>query len=392
MATENPVGTVRAAGGHLAVHDVDLTIERGELFVVMGLSGSGKSTLIRMLNGLVRPTTGRVRIDGQDLLTLRGAALQTMRNRTVSMVFQNFGLLPHKSVRDNAGYGLSVRGVNRRERRERADWALAEVGLADWGDRFPGELSGGMQQRVGLARALATDAEVLLMDEPYSALDPLIRTEMQDLLLRLQSELHRTIVFVTHDLNEAVKLGDRVMVMRDGRSAQLGTALDIINAPADGYIRDFTAGIDRTRALTAEMILREPLLSARVVEHPEDVLVRLENAEANGVFVLDDDGVLLGIARDDTLAHAVRHRATTLHPALVDDYETVARDRPLTELCRRVGQWPVPLAVVDDQYRLLGVVPRAALLAALATPVPDIDGRGGSSDDPCVAQEEAVRA
>jgi glycine betaine/proline transport system ATP-binding protein len=228
-------------GGTVAVADVSLSVRRGELYVLMGLSGSGKSTVLRMLNRLVEPTSGSVSLDGRDLASLSAAELREVRNRRISMVFQHFALLPHKSVRDNAGYGLEIRGIAKRERRERAQRALAQVGLDAWGDKRPAELSGGMKQRVGLARALATEADVLLMDEPFSALDPLIRREMQDLLLRLRDEIDRTIVFVTHDLNEAIRLGDRITLLGDGRVAQTGTAREILDAPADDYVARFVA-------------------------------------------------------------------------------------------------------------------------------------------------------
>ncbi|MDO8186545.1 betaine/proline/choline family ABC transporter ATP-binding protein [Conexibacter sp. JD483] len=228
-------------GGTVAVRDVSLTVRRGELYVLMGLSGSGKSTVLRMLNRLVEPTAGTVSLDGRDLAALSAAELREVRNRRIAMVFQHFALLPHKSVRDNAGYGLEIRGLPRRERRAAAQRALEQVGLGEWGDKRPAELSGGMKQRVGLARALATEADVLLMDEPFSALDPLIRREMQDLLLRLRDEIDRTIVFVTHDLSEAVRLGDRITLLGDGRVAQTGSAAEILESPADDYVARFVA-------------------------------------------------------------------------------------------------------------------------------------------------------
>ncbi len=228
-------------GGTVAVRDVSLGIRRGELHMLMGLSGSGKSTVLRMLNRLVEPSSGTVRLDGRDLAGLDDGELREVRNRRIAMVFQHFALLPHKSVRDNAGYGLRIRGLPKPEREEAAQRALEQVGLGDWGDRRPDELSGGMRQRVGLARALATGAEVLLMDEPFSALDPLIRREMQDLLLRLRGEIDSTIVFVTHDLGEAVRLGDRVTLLSDGRVAQTGPPREILDSPADEYVARFVA-------------------------------------------------------------------------------------------------------------------------------------------------------
>ena len=357
----------RRTGSTLAVHDVGFAVERGELFVVMGLSGSGKSTLVRLLNRLIEPSAGTVEVDGQDLRGLSDADLRTLRNDKVSMVFQHFALLPHRTVRENAAYALKVRGIGAAEQRERADWALRTVGLLDRADARPEQLSGGMQQRVGLARALAADSEVLLMDEPFSALDPLIRRDMQDLLVRLQTELQKTIVFITHDLNEAMRLGDRILMLKDGRTVQLGTGPEIISAPADDYVADFTSDVDRTRVLTAGDLLREPRMTARLGQSTGEVLRALGAAEANGVYVLDDDRCIAGVARDDLLARALQEGRSAVGPReLVPDYATTAPDRPLVEFVHLVGRHPVPLGVVDDDGRLLGVVPRAAVLDALA--------------------------
>ena len=254
----------RRTGATLAVHDVSFAVERGELFVVMGLSGSGKSTLVRLLNRLIEPTDGTVEVDGRDLRSVDDAELRTLRNRKVSMVFQHFALFPHRTVRENAAYGLKVRGASAAEQRERADWALETVGLLDRAEARPGELSGGMKQRVGLARGPATDSDVLLMDEPFSALDPLIRRDMQELFISLQSELRKTIVFITHDLNEAMRLGDRILLLKDGRSVQLGTGAQILSAPADAYVADFVSDVDRSRVLTAGQLLREPRMTAQL--------------------------------------------------------------------------------------------------------------------------------
>lgn len=246
---------LRADGITAAVIDASFTVEPGQIFVVMGLSGSGKSTLLRMLNGLLEPTGGHVRFDGQDLTQLSARELREVRARKISMVFQHFALFPHRSVRENAAYGLEVQGVPRAERNERAAKALELAGLAGWEKSWPDELSGGMQQRVGLARALATDADLLLMDESFSALDPLIRRDMQDQLIELQKKLKKTIVFITHDLNEAMRLGDRIAVMRDGRIVQIGTAEDILVRPADDYVASFTQDVDRSRVLTAGALM-----------------------------------------------------------------------------------------------------------------------------------------
>jgi glycine betaine/proline transport system ATP-binding protein len=359
----------RRTGTTLAVHDVTFDVRAGELFVVMGLSGSGKSTLVRLLNRLVEPTAGQIRVDDRELNSLDAAELRELRNRRMSMVFQHFALLPHRTVRENTEYGLRVRGTNPGERRRRADWALEQVGLADRAEAYPGQLSGGMRQRVGLARALATDTDVLLMDEPFSALDPLIRRDMQNLLIQLQSELRKTIVFVTHDLNEAMLLGDRILLLKDGRLVQVGTGPEILAAPADDYVANFVSDVDRSRVLTARDVLREPRVVVRPHDRPGEVLHRLGAAEATGAYVLDEADRILGVVRDDWLAGAAhRGERSITEDGLISEYRTTDPDRPLIDLVSQVGRHVVPLAVVDETNRLLGVVPRGAVLAALAVP------------------------
>src|SRR5690349_2236059 len=278
-----------------AADDVTFSVAEGEFFMIMGLSGSGKSTVLRMLNRLIEPTSGELLIDGRNVATMPDPDLRELRNRKINMVFQHFALFPHRTVRENAAYALHVRNESADKRAERADWALKTVGLGDWGDSLPGELSGGMRQRVGLARALASEADILLMDEPFSALDPLIRRDMQDLLMTLQRDLQRTIVFVTHDLNEAMRMGDRIMIMRDGRVVQLGTAQEILNTPADDYVSEFISDVDRSRVLTASAVMQEPLITARVHDDPAEVLRRLGNAESLGAYVLDGEERIVGV-------------------------------------------------------------------------------------------------
>jgi glycine betaine/proline transport system ATP-binding protein len=304
---------LRADGTTAAVVDASFTVEPGQIFVVMGLSGSGKSTLLRMLNGLLEPTAGHVRFDGQDLTALGDRELRAVRARKISMVFQHFALFPHRSVLENAAYGLAVQGVPRAEREKRATEALALCGLAGWEKSWPDELSGGMQQRVGLARALATDADLLLMDESFSALDPLIRRDMQDQLLELQKTLKKTIVFITHDLNEAMRLGDRIAVMRDGRIVQIGSAEDILVRPADDYVASFTQDVDRSRVLTAGAVM-DP----------------------------------------DVVGDEVSCRCETATP-----------DTPFTELCAISARLTHPVAVLDKTGKLVGRVPRQRLVAFL---------------------------
>jgi glycine betaine/proline transport system ATP-binding protein len=239
-----------------AVREVSFDVAPGEVFVVMGLSGSGKSTLVRMINRLLDPTAGQIEIDGEDVLTLSAERLRDVRRRKISMVFQHFGLLPHRRIVDNVAFGLEIRGVEKEERTDKAQQVLDTVGLGGWGDHYPDELSGGMQQRVGLARALATDPEIMLFDEPFSALDPLIRRDMQDEVIRLQRDVRKTMIFITHDLMEALKLGDRIAIMKDGTFVQVGTPEEVVAHPADDYVADFTKDVPRAHVLTARTIMR----------------------------------------------------------------------------------------------------------------------------------------
>lgn len=246
----------RRTGCTAAVRDVSFDVRKGEVFVVMGLSGSGKSTLVRCLTRLIEPTSGEITMDGEDVLSMNTARLRELRRHRAAMVFQHFGLLPHRSVVDNVAYGLEIQGMDRAQRRARAAEFIAKVGLDGLENRRPGQLSGGQQQRVGLARALAVDPEVLLFDEPFSALDPLIRRDMQEEVVRLHREEGRTMVFITHDLNEALKLGDRIALMRDGMIVQLGTPEEIVGSPADDYVRDFVRDVPREQVMTVRAAMR----------------------------------------------------------------------------------------------------------------------------------------
>ena len=289
--------------GHVvALRDIDLDIEGGQIHIVMGLSGSGKSTLIRLINRLIEPTSGSIHLEGMDIVKLSRDPLMELRRRHIAMVFQRFALFPHRNVRDNVAYGLEVQGVNKEPRRARADEWIERVGLAGYADRAPGELSGGMQQRVGLARALCAGAEILLMDEPFGALDPLIRAEMQDVLLKLQADLKKTILFITHDLGEALRLGHRVAILRDGLLVQNSEPEDIVLDPADAYIAEFVRDINRGRVLTARALVgaksQAPLLAvagptipaAMALEDAAALLVRADAAE--GIVILPGDQVL----------------------------------------------------------------------------------------------------
>ncbi|MDN3521659.1 quaternary amine ABC transporter ATP-binding protein [Halomonas ramblicola] len=334
-----------------AVADVSFSVAPGEIFVVMGLSGSGKSTLIRCLNRLIEPTEGRILIDGEDIVGLSADALRRLRLNKLSMVFQHFALFPHKSVGENVEYGLKVRGMAARERREKALRALEQVGLAAHADVPPANLSGGMQQRVGLARGLAVDPEIMLMDEPFSALDPLIRRDMQDELLKLQQQLRMTIIFITHDLHEALRLGDRIAIMKDGRFVQLGTPEEIVAHPADDYVAAFTRDVDRSRVFRAQSLCRD----AHALSADEDAGVAAERCEALGreaLFVVDAERRPLGIVRHRDLE---RDATATPGDALITDFPSTRGDAELVTLYGACATG-LPIALLDDAGRLEGVV------------------------------------
>ena len=296
-----PAAELRARTGcTAAVRDVSFDVARGEVFVVMGLSGSGKSTLVRCLTRLIEPTSGTLHIDGEDVLAMDKARLRELRRRRAAMVFQNFGLLPHRTVLDNVAYGLEIQGVGRAERRARAAEMIEKVGLAGFGDRRPRQLSGGQQQRVGLARALAVDPEVLLFDEPFSALDPLIRRDMQEEVIRLHREEGRTMVFITHDLSEALRVGDRIALMRDGQIVQLGTPEEIVSAPADDYVRDFVRDVPREQVISVRRAMRPALAGeadAGVAVTPDTVVSEAIEAVARsgGHVRVVENGRTLGV-------------------------------------------------------------------------------------------------
>ncbi|WP_446719747.1 quaternary amine ABC transporter ATP-binding protein [Isoptericola sp. F-RaC21] len=359
--------TLRKEGLTAAVIDATFDVAPGEIFVVMGLSGSGKSTLIRTVNGLLEPTAGSISIDGQDVTHLSKAGLREVRRTKVSMVFQHFALLPHRTVGENAAYPLQLRGVNKAEREQRAEEALGLVGLAGWGGSLPSELSGGMRQRVGLARALAAGTDVLLMDEAFSALDPLIRKEMQDQLLELQADLGKTILFITHDLNEAMRLGDRIAMMRDGRIEQVGTAEQILNEPANDYVAQFVADVDRSRVLTASAVMERPVAVIGTESGPKAAHKLMREHQVPALLVTGKNRKLVGVVWEDDVASAVKQGAERL-PLSAEGAVRVTPDTPLIELFGDAASSRAPLAVLDENDRLLGVIPRVTLLSALSMP------------------------
>ncbi|HLS14791.1 MAG TPA: glycine betaine/L-proline ABC transporter ATP-binding protein [Beutenbergiaceae bacterium] len=354
--------------GTAAVVDASFEVKRGEIFVVMGLSGSGKSTLIRMLNGLLTPTSGTVQIGDSSITAVSAPELRRLRRENVSMVFQHFALLPHRTVRDNVAYPLEIRGVAKAERRQRADETIALTGLGGWEDSLPSQLSGGMRQRVGLARALAADTEILLMDEAFSALDPLIRREMQEQLVELQAKLEKTIVFITHDLNEAMYLGDRIAVMRDGRIVQIDTAERILAEPADEYVAKFIADVDRSRVITAGALMRKPRAVVHLGSGPSVALRELADAQSSAAYVVDRHRVLLGSVHDSDLLAAQRRGDTTLDQSVRPDTSAVSEQTALADMFAPSAEALLPLPVTDDEGRLTGVVLRVSMLEAMAPP------------------------
>lgn len=348
----------------VGVNRVSFDIQQGEIFVIMGLSGSGKSTLVRLLNRLIEPTSGEILIHGKDLRKMNKEQLRQVRRKTISMVFQKFALFPHRTVVDNVEYGLEIQKVDKKLRRDKAMTALELVGLKGWENKMPHELSGGMQQRVGLARALANDPEILLMDEAFSALDPLIRRDMQDELIELQDKMKKTIVFITHDLDEALRIGDRIALMKDGAVVQIGTPEEILTQPANDYVERFVEDVDLSKVLTASHVMRRP----ETITPDRGPRVALELMRERGIsnlFVIDRAKKLLGVITAEDASEAMRSNRK-LEDILVTDGPKVGPDTLLNELFEITSLSKVPLAVVDDNNRLLGVIVRGAVLGALA--------------------------
>ncbi|MDT0269908.1 glycine betaine/L-proline ABC transporter ATP-binding protein [Streptomyces sp. DSM 44915] len=369
---------LRREGLTAAVINATFDVQPGEIFVVMGLSGSGKSTLIRMINGLLEPTDGTLRIGGEDVTHLSAAGLREMRRTKVSMVFQHFALLPHRTVGENAAYALELRGVNRADRQRAGEEALALVGLKGWGGHLPSELSGGMRQRVGLARALAAGTDIMLMDEAFSALDPLIRKEMQDQLLELQSELGKTILFITHDLNEAMRLGERIAMMRDGRIVQVGSAEEILNEPANDYVSQFVADVDRTRVLTAGAVMERPVAVVGPKTGPKAAHRLMREHQTQALLVVSNDRRVRGVVYEEDIAEAVRAGVEAL-PLRTEGVAQVSPDDFLADLFQHAAATRAPLAVVNEAGALVGIIPRVTLLSALTPPSVD-DPRGDGAE------------
>jgi len=355
---------LQETGQVLGIADVSVTVNKGELFVVMGLSGSGKSTLVRCINRLINPTSGNIYLDGEDIAHVDEQRMREIRLTKVSMVFQRFGLFPHKTVAENVEYGLKVRGTDKAQRRQKALTTLEVVGLSQWADYLPSSLSGGMQQRVGLARALATDADILLMDEPFSALDPLIRREMQDELLRLQKQLHKTIVFISHDIHEALKIGDHIGVMKDGYIVQIGTPEELITQPADDYIRAFIQDINRAQVLTASSIVRQttPLLLSQ--DSTKEALAQMVDNNLQHLYVVDQEGKPVGILNKSTIAKAVQQQSDDLTNLMETEFPKV-KDSICLENMFHLYKQGLPVAVVDEEGKFTGIVEYSDVLASI---------------------------
>lgn len=352
-------------GQTIGINNVSFSVDEGEIFVIIGLSGSGKSTLIRCLNLLNKPTFGDIIIDGENIVEYDKERLMEFRQEKIAMVFQQFGLFTHRTVLENVEYGLEIRNVDKEERRKIALETIEEVGLKGWEDKFPDELSGGMQQRVGLARALANDPDILLMDEPFSALDPLIRRDMQLELLDLQWKLKKTIIFITHDINEAFKLGDRVAIMKDGSIVQIGTPEEILNNPCSEYIEDFVKDIDRTKVVQAKEIMKRPNALVSIKDGVRVAIKEMELNEISSVFVVDKDKKIQGIVTIDDCIKVAKDKKTSLKDILKQDYYTTTEDRFIEDLIDKAVKTKYPIVVVDNENRLKGIIVRTSILSGL---------------------------
>ncbi|NCC23653.1 MAG: glycine betaine/L-proline ABC transporter ATP-binding protein [Deltaproteobacteria bacterium] len=351
----------------VGVDDASFEVAEGEIVVVMGLSGSGKSTLVRCINRLIEPTAGSIHIDGTDVTRLPMKEMKAIRLEKLAMVFQNFALFPHRTVAQNAAYGLEIKGVDPAARMKKAHEALEKVGLSGWEDSYPSQLSGGMQQRVGLARALALDADILLMDEAFSALDPLIRSDMQDELLNLQEEMRKTILFISHDLDEALKLGDRIVLMKDGAIVQIGTAEEILTNPANEYVRRFVEDVDISKVLTAESVMKKSETVAHLkTDGPRAALRKMRKHRISSLFVLDEEHKLAGILSADDAARMIEDGERDLSRYMLTDFTSVPPETQAQELFTIMHNLPHPLPVVSENGKLKGVIVRGSLIGAIA--------------------------
>ncbi|AQW61137.1 glycine betaine/L-proline ABC transporter ATP-binding protein [Vibrio owensii] len=352
---------ILADTGHtVGLKDINLQINKGEIFVIMGLSGSGKSTMIRHFNRLIDPTMGQILVEGVDVMQLSSKELEEFRRHKMSMVFQRFGLLPHRTVVDNVAYGLEIQGIKKEARLAKANEWLETVGLKGYENQYPAQLSGGQQQRVGLARALATDAEILLMDEAFSALDPLIRSEMQDQLIELQEKLHKTIIFITHDLDEALRLGDRIAILKDGELVQQGSPDEILLHPADEYVEAFVKDVNRARALTVETVMQPPAyrIAATTIE---EALIEMKRVKQDYAYHVTDDGYQGVVTKESLLDAAKTDAAQELDEEIYEEVPVVSPDSVIEEVLPDTMSCDYSLPVVDDEGNLQGELERSAV-------------------------------
>lgn len=358
-------------GATVGVYDASFDIKEGEIFVIMGLSGSGKSTLVRMLNRLIEPSSGSIMLDGKDISKMNSEELRNVRRHDINMVFQSFALFPHKTILENTEFGLELRGVSKAERQEAAEKALDNAGLLAFKDQYPNQLSGGMQQRVGLARALANKPKILLMDEAFSALDPLIRREMQDELLDLQAANKQTIVFISHDLNEALRIGDRIALMKDGQVMQIGTGEEILTNPANDFVREFVEDVDRSKVLTAQNIMIKPITTTIELDGPQVAIMRMHSEEVSMLMATNRRRELIGALTVDAALEA-RKKGLPLSEVIDRNVLTVSKDTVITDIMPLIYDSSAPIAVTDDNNKLLGIIIRGRVIEALAN-IPEAD-------------------
>ncbi|MGM0496391.1 MAG: quaternary amine ABC transporter ATP-binding protein [Bacteroidota bacterium] len=366
---KNKVEILNETGCTVGVNKANLEIKEGEVFVVMGLSGSGKSTLLRCFNRLIEPTSGHIYVDGQDVIELSEHDLRMKyRREKMTMVFQHFGLLPHRTVSSNVAFGLEIQGVDEETRINKAYEVIKTVGLEGYEEKMTGQLSGGMQQRVGLARALATDPEILLMDEAFSALDPLIRANMQDELLDLQEKVQKTILFITHDLDEALKLGDRIAIMKDGLMVQTGTPEEILTNPANDYVKAFVENVDRGGIVTANTVMFNNPANVRIKQDgPRAALRKMSNAGVTSLPVIDEGGKFIGFVKDDDMKEMEDKGIRDIKEYMYtkEEVTAVTPDTPVAELLPLFLDTNLNLAVVDENKKLIGVVVHSTVIAEM---------------------------
>ncbi|SDN61550.1 glycine betaine/proline transport system ATP-binding protein [Psychrobacillus sp. OK028] len=355
---------LKATGATVGVKQVSFDVNEGEIFVIMGLSGSGKSTLVRLLNRLIDPTMGQILLDGKDIVQMNKEQLRDVRRKKIGMVFQNFALFPHKTIVENTEYGLEIQGVSKKERNEKAIESLRLVGLAGYEDQYPKQLSGGMQQRVGLARALANNPDILLMDEAFSALDPLIRKDMQNELLQLHHDMKKTIIFITHDLDEALRIGDRIALMKDGEIVQIGSPEEILMSPSNEYVERFVEDVDLSKVLTAGHIMKKAD-TVKVDRGPRVALRLMQQLGISSIYVVDNANRLLGAVTAQDTVEAIESEKS-LSDVIISDLPMVSPDTVLTELFDVVSTASIPVAVINEEQKLQGIIIRGALIGALS--------------------------